>query len=190
MPGAGDIKNTAKAAKQAGEALKDVGSALSFGKALLDGSNSKIGNGNAFLMFLLAFILDLLKLISVVTGVGDVIAGPVVLIIQLPIYSLWFWLLGVNYWTARAMASKIVTGILSFIPALEDIVPATIIDVGVAIAYIRMEEFAAKQETKEEGERPAGVKTQTRSGPVPEVRSPRRLPAVKAGTNPLPATAK
>ena len=139
MASAQDVRNVARAGKQAVEAAKDLGSALKFGKALMDGSKSKISNVSAFLMLALALLLDATQILISFADAG-VIGGPLILAIQLPVFWFWFKMCGANYFSARATASKVITGILELVPVLNDFIPSTTIDVIAAIGFVRIEE--------------------------------------------------
>ena len=173
MSTADNIK-TAKAGAKAAKAMAtDVTEGLSIFKALTNDEGSKISNGTAASMGGVALLLDIVGLLGLIPAIGWIIS-PIVYVVGLGIFWGWFKLHGINFFSSRAMASKGITAVLEIIPEVEAVVPGNTINVGAAIAVTRMEEYAAKEASKEKGGKPEGVKTQTTSGPDAEVKTPRR----------------
>jgi hypothetical protein len=152
-------------------AATDITKGLSIGKALFEGSGSKIGNGTAALMCGIALTVDILALLALIPLVGWIL-GPLIYILGLGIFGLWFKLVGANFFSARATVSKGISAVLEVIPEISAVIPGTTINVVVAIVIVRMEEYAAKEAGKGEKGKPEGVKTQTRSGPLPNIKTP------------------
>ncbi|HEY4504935.1 MAG TPA: hypothetical protein VJI73_04160 [Candidatus Paceibacterota bacterium] len=112
---------------------------LSFWKAFTDGSKSKINNTSAVLMVSLAFLIDLAQLLLGLID-GGTFTGPLIMIFQFGVYSLWFGLKGVSFWGKRKMATKVVSGILELIPVLNDFIPSTSVMVIASVGITRLEE--------------------------------------------------
>ena len=152
---------------------------LSFLTALFDGSKSKIDNWSAFFMIVVALALDILQVIlNLIPVVGTFLGGPVIVLVQFAIYSLWLSLKGVSYWGTRKVASKVVGSILEIIPVLNDFIPGTTLMVAAAIGITRLEEAgvpvggtagksASGTPNKQAPERNSEIKQPTRK-PVPQ----------------------
>ncbi|HEY4483530.1 MAG TPA: hypothetical protein VI953_05150 [Candidatus Paceibacterota bacterium] len=175
MSTADNLKTAKAGAKAAKAAATDITKGLSIGKALFEGSGSKIGNGTAFLMCAIALTVDVLALLALIPLVGWIL-GPLIYILGLGIFGLWFKTVGANFFSARATVSKGISAVLEIIPEISAIIPGTTINVVVAIVIVRMEEYATKEAGKGEKGKPEGVKTQTTSGPDTGVKSPKRAP--------------
>src|SRR3989344_1032978 len=186
MSTADKIKTAKAGAKTARAVATDITKGLSVGKALFEGAGSKIGNGTAGLMFGVALLLDILALLALIPLVGWIL-GPLIYVLGLGVFGLWFKMVGANFFTARATVSKAITAVLEVIPEISAFIPGATVNVVVAIAMVRMEEFAGKEAGKEKGGKPEGIKTQTISGPEADIKTPRKaVPAPTSGAVPRP----
>lgn len=146
-----NFKKGAEAAKNAMNAAKNPAAAMGMVKALFNGTNSKISNGSAAIIVTVAFIFDLLALLALIPLVGWII-GPCIYILGLFVFWLWFKLKGVNYFSSRATASKVVTAVLEAIPELSAIIPGVTINAIAAIIFCRIEEAGVPTGNKGEGD--------------------------------------
>lgn len=133
-----DIKNAARGVGQAASAVVKYGG-LSFFKAFFDGSKSKIDNWSAFFMVFVAICLDILQVILSFAD-GGTLTGPAIMIIQMGMYTVWFFFKGVSYWNMRAVVSKIISGLGELIPVINDFIPSTTVMIIAAIGVVRLEE--------------------------------------------------
>lgn len=181
-----EIKNFKKAAdtaKKAAAAVRNPKQALKFWKAFTNGKDSKINNGTAIAMVLVAFFADLVQLALALVAVGAV-ANPIITVVVWIGFFVWFQVLGVPFFGARKTASQVVNAAIKLIPEVDGIptwTPNTIL----IIAFTRMEEASQpkEQSTPEEGEGASNVvKFQRRGEPAkasenPEIKSEARKAA-------------
>ncbi len=168
----GEVKNFKKEGKAVAQAVANVAknpkAAIKGFKALLEGGNSKINNTRAALMLFLALFLDVISLLELVPFIGWIV-GPLVKALSWLIFYIWFKVVGCDFFSSKSVGSKITTAIADSIPGIGAVIPGIMIDVLVAIMYVRIGEFgtSSAQSTGEEGggEQKENAKTKKRGGP-------------------------
>ena|SRR3989344_3438213 len=160
------IKNAARAGKQLANKAKDLGQSIKLGKAILDGSKSKISNPVATLMIALAISIDVFigVVILISTGlIGFVV--PFVWPLAWLIFFIWFKILGISFFGTRQVVTQAFNAAVKLVPMLNAL-PTWTPFIVLMIAFTRMEEAG-------------GTKASDSKQDNSKVRTPSRGPAGK-----------